>query len=118
MCCSAGRQSPTRERFTSVICTPATQHFRRPKRSWPALSLLHPTLRKFAPSVSVLSVQQQTFRNFEAIISVDGGDQETAAVCRPFLSDPRFRMIIHPNRLDWVGNFNWLLQQDLQEFFC
>jgi hypothetical protein len=63
-------------------------------------------------------LQQQTFGNFEAIISVDGDDQATAAACRPFLRDPRFRMIVHPNRLDWVGNFNWLLQQDLQEFFC
>ena len=63
-------------------------------------------------------LQQQTFGNFEAIISVDGNDAKTAAVCRPFLADPRFRMVIHPKRLDWVGNFNWLLQQDLREFFC
>src|SRR6478752_7656708 len=63
-------------------------------------------------------LQRQTFSNFEAIISVDGGDAETAAACRPFLVDPRFRMIVQPERLDWVGNFNWLLQQDLKEFFC
>jgi hypothetical protein len=63
-------------------------------------------------------LQQQTFGDFEAIISVDGGDAETAAACRPFLVDPRFRMVVHPERLDWVGNFNWLLQQDLREFFC
>ena len=63
-------------------------------------------------------LQQQTYGNFEAIISVDNNDTETAIVCRPFLADPRFRMIVHPNRLDWVGNFNWLLQQDLKEFFC
>jgi glycosyltransferase involved in cell wall biosynthesis len=63
-------------------------------------------------------LQRQTFRDFEVIISVDGNDLETAAACRPFLMDPRFRMIVHPERLDWVGNFNWLLQQDLQEFFC
>ena len=63
-------------------------------------------------------LQRQTFGDFEAIISVDGNDAETAAACRPFLTDPRFRMVVHPERLDWVGNFNWLLQQDLQEFFC
>ena len=63
-------------------------------------------------------LQQQTFGDFEAIISVDGGDEETAAACRPFLSDPRFRMVVHLERLDWVGNFNWLLKQDLREFFC
>ena len=63
-------------------------------------------------------LQQQTFGDFEVIISVDGDDVETAAACRPFLADPRFRMVVHPERLDWVGNFNWLLQQDLKEFFC
>jgi glycosyltransferase involved in cell wall biosynthesis len=63
-------------------------------------------------------LQRQTFGNFEAIISVDANDTETAAACRPFLADPRFRMVVHPERLDWVGNFNWLLQQDLKEFFC
>jgi glycosyltransferase involved in cell wall biosynthesis len=63
-------------------------------------------------------LQRQAFGNFEAIISVDGNDAETAAACRPFLADPRFRMVVHPERLDWVGNFNWLLQQDLKEFFC
>src|SRR5262245_1102324 len=63
-------------------------------------------------------LKRQTFSNFEAIISVDGDDVETAAACRPFLADPRFRMIVHTDRLDWVGNFNWLLQQDLREFFC
>jgi hypothetical protein len=64
------------------------------------------------------SLQRQTFKNFEAIISVDGNDTVTAAACRPFLADPRFHMIVHPNRLDWVGNFNWLLQRNLCEFFC
>jgi hypothetical protein len=54
---------------------------------------------------------------FEAIISVDNNDMETAAACRPFLADRRFRMVV-PERLDWVGNFNWLLQQDMKEFFC
>ena len=63
-------------------------------------------------------LQRQTFSDFEAIISVDGADAETAAACRPFLVDPRFRMVVHPERMDWFGNFNWLLQQNLQEFFC
>src|SRR6185312_11213736 len=63
-------------------------------------------------------LQKQTFSNFEAIISVDNGDEETADACQPYLSDRRFRMVVQPKRLDWVGNFNWLLQQDLNEFFC
>ena len=64
------------------------------------------------------SLQEQTFQDFEVIISVDGNDQATADACRPFLSDERFRMVVHRERLDWFGNFNWLLQQPLGEFFC
>jgi GT2 family glycosyltransferase len=64
------------------------------------------------------SLQEQTFRDFEVIISIDGNDQATANVCRPFLADERFRMVIQPERLDWSGNFNWLLQQPMGEFFC
>ena len=63
-------------------------------------------------------LQQQTFRDFEVLISVDGNDLETAAACQPFLADSRFRIVVHPERLDWVGNFNWLLKQNLSDFFC
>ncbi len=63
-------------------------------------------------------LQQQTFADFDAIISVDGNDEETANACRPFLSDRRFRMVVQPKRLDWFGNLNWLLQQEIHEFFC
>ena len=63
-------------------------------------------------------LRQQTYENFEAIIAVDNNDAETAAACRPYLIDKRFRMVVHPSRLDWVGNFNWLLQQNLRELFC
>jgi glycosyltransferase involved in cell wall biosynthesis len=66
----------------------------------------------------LVCLQRQTFGDFEVLISVDGGDMETAAACRPFLADPRFHMVIQSERLDWVGNFNWLLQQNLREFFC
>src|SRR3954466_8610440 len=63
-------------------------------------------------------LQRQTYSHFEVIISIDGHDLDTAAICRPFLVDPRFRMVVQASRLDWVGNFNWLLQQDMLEFFC
>jgi GT2 family glycosyltransferase len=69
-------------------------------------------------AATIKSLQAQTYADFDAIISVDGNDQQTADACRPFLSDPRFRMVVHPERLDWAGNFNWLLRQPLNEFFC
>ncbi|MDN2582556.1 glycosyltransferase family 2 protein [Aquibium sp. ELW1220] len=64
------------------------------------------------------SLQEQTFREFEAIISIDGADAESADACLPFLSDSRFRMVVQPQRLDWYGNFNWLLGQPMGDFFC
>jgi len=67
---------------------------------------------------ALASLQQQTFRDFEVVISVDGNDRDSAEECRPFLADERFRMVVHPERLDWFGNFNWLLSQPLGEFFC
>lgn len=63
-------------------------------------------------------LQRQTFKDFEVVISVDGADEETAAACRPFLTDSRFKITVQPERLDWFGNFNWLLRQDMTEFFC
>src|SRR5215213_8669028 len=64
------------------------------------------------------ALQAQTFTNFEVIISVDGADEESAEACRPFLCDERFRIVVHPKRLDWFGNFNWLLRQPIGDFFC
>ncbi|MGN6466871.1 MAG: glycosyltransferase family 2 protein [Rhizobiaceae bacterium] len=64
------------------------------------------------------SLQAQTFTDFEVIISVDGADEQSAEACRPFLTDDRFRVVVHQERLDWFGNFNWLLQQPIGEFFC
>jgi hypothetical protein len=69
-------------------------------------------------AAALRSLQEQTFRDFEVIISVDGNDLATADACQPFLTDKRFRMVVQPQRLDWAGNLNWLLQQPLAEFFC
>ncbi len=64
------------------------------------------------------SLQQQTFTDFDVLISVDAGDQASARACEPFLADPRFSLTVQPERLDWHGNVNWLLRQPLGEFFC
>jgi glycosyltransferase involved in cell wall biosynthesis len=69
-------------------------------------------------AAALRSLAEQSFADFEVIISVDGNDLETAEACRPFLADPRFRMVVQPERLDWFGNLNWLLQQPMGEFFC
>ena len=57
------------------------------------------------------SIQSQTHRNFEVLISLDGPDSASEAVCAPFLKDSRLRLAIQPQRLGWVGNINWLMSQ-------
>ncbi len=64
------------------------------------------------------SIRDQTFVDFQAVISVDAEDHESAAVCKPFLDDPRFEMIVQPQRLGWPGNLNWLYQQCQCPFVC
>jgi glycosyltransferase involved in cell wall biosynthesis len=63
------------------------------------------------------SVEAQTFRDFKVIISVDGGDKRSAAACRPFERDPRFRVVVQNEQLGWAGNINWLTHQADTEFF-
>jgi glycosyltransferase involved in cell wall biosynthesis len=58
---------------------------------------------------ALFSLQRQTYPDFEAIISLDGPDAGCEELCRPFLSDPRFRLVVQPERLGWVGNINWLM---------
>jgi GT2 family glycosyltransferase len=63
------------------------------------------------------SLVAQTSRDFKAVMSVDGGDERSAAICRTFEGDPRFRLVVHPERLGFAGNFNWLMEQSDSEFF-
>ena len=39
-------------------------------------------------------LEQQTHRNLDVLISVDGADEETAAVCTPFIKDSRFKITL------------------------
>jgi hypothetical protein len=63
------------------------------------------------------SIQSQTDANFRVIVSVDNGDEVSAAVCRTFEDDPRFRIVVQQERLGWAGNINWLVGQTDTEFF-
>ena len=75
-------------------------------RGWPWLS------------DALRSIQNQTHRDFEVRISVDGSDERSAECCRPFLADPRFQMIVQQTRLGWIGNANWLISRAGRDYFC
>jgi len=57
------------------------------------------------------SLSAQTRPGFNVIISVDGADDDTHAVClRHAATDARFRVIRQEQRLGWLGNQNFLLE--------
>jgi len=57
-------------------------------------------------------LERQTHRNLDVLISVDGADEETAAVCASFLKDSRFKMVIQQTRLGWARNLSWLMMKN------
>lgn len=63
------------------------------------------------------SIQAQTCGDFMVLISVDGGDESSAEICRAFEADPRFSVFVQPERLLWTGNVNWLVDRSTTEFF-
>jgi glycosyltransferase involved in cell wall biosynthesis len=60
---------------------------------------------------TLASLQAQSCADFEVLISLDGPGPALEAVCRPFLDDPRFRLVVQPERMGWVGNLNWLMER-------
>jgi hypothetical protein len=64
------------------------------------------------------SIQNQTHREIEVIISLDGSQPVAAEFCRPFLKDSRFRLVTQSERLGWVGNLNWLMARVATPYWC
>lgn len=62
-------------------------------------------------------VLDQTYQNIEVILSVDGSDEESAEVCKPFLSDERVRMTVQSQQLGWAGNIRWTMDQHRGDYF-
>jgi glycosyltransferase involved in cell wall biosynthesis len=58
------------------------------------------------------SLSAQNWPHFEVLVSVDQSADDTAERCLAHARrDPRFTVIQQPQRLGWVGNCNYLLQQ-------
>ena len=62
-------------------------------------------------SQTLASLREQAHADFRALVSIDRSDDESAAVCRAFAPDPRFEIIVQPERLGWIGNVNALLSR-------
>ena len=66
---------------------------------------------------AVDTVLAQTYDDWDVVFSVDGPDPGSEAVCRRYLDDPRFRLVVQPERLGWVRNIAWLQEQATAEFW-
>lgn len=66
---------------------------------------------------SLDSVRKQSYSDLEVIMSVDGPDSECEEICRKFLADSRFRLVVQPGRLGWMDHTNWLMSQVQTEFW-
>lgn len=67
---------------------------------------------------TLVALSRQTYSNFRALISIDGPDETTEAVCcRVAAADPRFEVIVQRDRLGWLGNTNALFDKVTTEFF-
>jgi glycosyltransferase involved in cell wall biosynthesis len=68
--------------------------------------------------VTLQCLGAQTYQNLDVLISVDAGDQQSAAACEPFLRrDPRFRIHVQPARLGWAGNTDWTMRERRGAFY-
>jgi hypothetical protein len=66
---------------------------------------------------SLASVRDQIYAAIEVIMSLDGPDPECEEICRKFLGDSRFRLVVQPERLGWMPHTNWLMSQVQTEFW-
>jgi len=63
------------------------------------------------------SIQAQTYKNLDVLISVDGADHESRNCCEPFLKDSRFRMVVQERQLGWAENISFLMAKCLGDFW-
>jgi glycosyltransferase involved in cell wall biosynthesis len=64
------------------------------------------------------SIRNQEFEDFRLLISIDGGDEQSAAVCANYLDDSRFGLFLQDEHLGWARNLNWLMAQCNGTYFC
>jgi glycosyltransferase involved in cell wall biosynthesis len=86
--------------------------------SGPLVTIGVPVYRGQDIVASILEcLRTQTYQNLDVLISVDGADEASVAACRPFLSDPRFRLHVQPVQLGWAGNTDWTIRNRRGDFY-
>ena len=67
---------------------------------------------------AINSVLEQTFKDFELIISDNASDDETARICKKFLlKDSRIKYIRQPNNIGGEENFEFVMKEAKGKYF-
>ena len=64
------------------------------------------------------SIAAQSLADIHVLISVDRSSDDSESICRRYLHDRRFELIVQRDRLGWVGNVNALIARVETPFFC
>lgn len=70
---------------------------------------------------AIRSVQTQTYKNLEIIISDNHSEDNTCQVLQDFLTDNRIKVTSPPKHLPMYGNFNWACREikgEIVKFLC
>lgn len=65
---------------------------------------------------SLTSIRRQSFADFAVLVSDDASTDGSAEICREFVSNSRFRLVVQPHRLGWAENCNWLVANANSQF--
>ncbi|MEX0808164.1 MAG: glycosyltransferase family A protein [Dongiaceae bacterium] len=63
-------------------------------------------------------IAAQTHDNLRILVSVDLSDDDTAARCRAFATDPRFDIVVKTARHGWIDNINGLIERVETDDYC
>lgn len=78
--------------------------------SRPSIFVGLPVWRGRYVAETLASILRQEGVELQVLVSIDGEDGESEAICRPFLSDSRVALVVQSARLGWVGNSNVVLE--------
>ena len=112
-------------KFTLAPCggganrRPCNRARRRPYLMMTAVTVCVPVFNAAVFLAETLdSIAAQSFADIKVLISLDRSDDDSESICRRYLHDRRFELIVQRERLGWVGNVNALIERVDTPYFC
>ncbi len=67
---------------------------------------------------TVAHIARQSHPDMRVLIAVDLSTDGTADLCRKFARDDRFRLVVHPQRINWIRNINGMIEKVDTDDYC